>query len=130
FAAGTSQGQFPPDRLCVSAVSFFLFYGGFSAIPSEIRAHNNKRALNEMRQPSAAVHEGPARNPLESLSSQMKDDLDAVNALILVRMQSEIPLIPELAGHLIAAGGKRIRPLLPLACAAACGYKGTRQHKL
>ena len=33
-------------------------------------------------------------------------------------MQSEVALIPELAGHLIAGGGKRMRPMLTLACAA------------
>lgn len=45
----------------------------------------------------------------------------ATNAAILARMESHIPLIPQLAGYLIAAGGKRIRPLLTLAAAAACG---------
>jgi octaprenyl-diphosphate synthase len=39
-------------------------------------------------------------------------------------------LIPELAGHLIAGGGKRMRPMLTLACAALLGYPGTRHHKL
>ena len=37
-----------------------------------------------------------------------------VNSVILEKMGSEVPLIPELAGHLIAAGGKRIRPMLTL----------------
>jgi len=69
-------------------------------------------------------------NPLQELTGLLKGDLEAVNAIILDRMQSEIPLIPELAGHLIAAGGKRMRPLLTLASAALFGYKGTRQHKL
>jgi octaprenyl-diphosphate synthase len=69
-------------------------------------------------------------NPLDKLSVILKDDLADVNALILQRMQSEVPLIPQLAGHLIAAGGKRIRPLLTLASAALFGYQGTRQHKL
>ncbi|NKB50305.1 MAG: polyprenyl synthetase family protein [Alphaproteobacteria bacterium] len=39
-------------------------------------------------------------------------------------MQSEVPLIPQLAGHLIAAGGKRLRPLLTLASARLCNYRG------
>ena len=69
-------------------------------------------------------------NPLDKLTVILKDDLAAVNELILQRMQSEVPLIPQLAGHLIAAGGKRIRPLLTLASAALFGYQGTRQHKL
>ncbi|MCF8496696.1 MAG: polyprenyl synthetase family protein, partial [Alphaproteobacteria bacterium] len=34
---------------------------------------------------------------------------------------SSVPLIPQLAGYLIAAGGKRIRPLLTLACAELYG---------
>lgn len=41
--------------------------------------------------------------------------MQAVNTLIIERMQSEIPLIPQLASYLIAAGGKRVRPLLTLA---------------
>ena len=56
--------------------------------------------------------------------------MNAVNAVILDRMQSEIPLIPALAGHLIAGGGKRMRPMLTLAGAALVGYHGTRHHKL
>jgi octaprenyl-diphosphate synthase len=45
-------------------------------------------------------------------------------------MQSDIPLIPELAGHLIAGGGKRMRPMLTLASARLLGYSGARHHKL
>jgi len=39
-------------------------------------------------------------------------------------------LIPELAGHLIAGGGKRMRPMLTLASAKLLGYPGTRHHRL
>jgi octaprenyl-diphosphate synthase len=56
--------------------------------------------------------------------------MNKVNAVILDRMQSEIPLIPALAGHLIAGGGKRMRPMLTLASASLLGYPGTRHHKL
>ncbi|MBI3441830.1 MAG: polyprenyl synthetase family protein [Proteobacteria bacterium] len=69
-------------------------------------------------------------NPLDNLTTILKYDLTAVNGLILQRMQSEVPLIPQLAGHLIAAGGKRIRPLLTLASSSLFDYQGTRQHKL
>jgi len=51
------------------------------------------------------------------------------SCLILERMQSEIPLIPELAGHLIGRRGKRMRPLLTLAAPAA-DYSGTRHFSL
>ena len=57
-------------------------------------------------------------------------DMNGVNSVILERMQSKVGLIPELAGHLIAGGGKRMRPMLTLACAALLGYPGTRHHKL
>jgi len=56
--------------------------------------------------------------------------MNSVNAVILDRMQSEIPLIPALAGHLISGGGKRLRPMLTLAGAELVGYQGTRHHKL
>ena len=56
--------------------------------------------------------------------------MNGVNAVILDRMQSKVALIPELAGHLIAGGGKRMRPMLTLACANLLGYPGTRHHKL
>ena len=41
----------------------------------------------------------------------------AVDALIRERMQSDVPVIPALAEHLIAAGGKRLRPLVAVASA-------------
>ncbi|MFL6841603.1 MAG: polyprenyl synthetase family protein [Sphingomicrobium sp.] len=57
-------------------------------------------------------------------------DMNGVNAVILERMQSKVALIPELAGHLIAGGGKRMRPMLTLASANLLGYPGTRHHQL
>ncbi len=66
------------------------------------------------------------RPSLDPLSRLVADDLTAVNALILERMQSPVALIPQLAGHVIAAGGKRLRPMLTLAAARLCGYRGAR----
>jgi len=57
-------------------------------------------------------------------------DMAAVNALIAARMQSDVPVIPALADHLIAAGGKRLRPLLTLAAARALNGGGEKAHKL
>lgn len=54
-------------------------------------------------------------NPLGQISDILDEDMKAVNTLILKRMDSNVPLIPQLASYLIAAGGKRIRPLLTLA---------------
>ncbi len=73
----------------------------------------------------------PDRAPsLDAMVALVAADLNAVNAVILDRMQSEIPLIPALAGHLIAGGGKRMRPMLTLACAQLLDYPGARHHKL
>ena len=67
---------------------------------------------------------------LDALMSLVAADMNGVNAVILERMQSKVALIPELAGHLIAGGGKRMRPMLTLASASLLGYPGTRHHKL
>jgi octaprenyl-diphosphate synthase len=67
---------------------------------------------------------------LDALMSLVTSDMNGVNAVILERMQSKVALIPELAGHLIAGGGKRMRPMLTLASANLLGYPGTRHHKL
>lgn len=82
---------------------------------------------------SATIHRLDPHKPQPSLEPMMElvaSDMNLVNAVILDRMQSEIPLIPELAGHLIAGGGKRMRPMLTLASAKLLGYTGTRHHRL
>ena len=67
---------------------------------------------------------------LDALIGLVAADMNGVNAVILERMQSKVALIPELAGHLIAGGGKRMRPMLTLGSGALLGYPGTRHHKL
>jgi octaprenyl-diphosphate synthase len=82
---------------------------------------------------TATIHSISAGAPapsMDALVALVAGDLRHVNQVILDRMQSEIPLIPELAGHLIAGGGKRMRPMLTLACAQLLEYGGTRHHKL
>src|SRR3954463_8830097 len=69
----------------------------------------------------------PSLDPMIQLVAA---DMNQVNSVILARMQSDVPLIPELAGHLIAGGGKRMRPMLTLACARLLDYPGVRHHKL
>ncbi|TNE68545.1 MAG: polyprenyl synthetase family protein [Rhodobacteraceae bacterium] len=66
-----------------------------------------------------------AVKPHERLAAVLAPELKAVNALIRERMSSEhAPRIPEVTAHLIEAGGKRLRPMLTLAAAKACGYDG------
>ncbi|MDO9712272.1 polyprenyl synthetase family protein [Paracraurococcus lichenis] len=67
---------------------------------------------------------------LTALTALVRDDLEACNRLIVEKMQSPVALIPQLAAHIVAAGGKRLRPLLTLAAARLCGYRGPRHVAL
>jgi len=72
--------------------------------------------LDEERNPS----------PLDRLAKLVEADLKDANEAIVNRMHSPVSLIPQLAGHIIAAGGKRLRPILTLATSRMCGYEGDR----
>jgi octaprenyl-diphosphate synthase len=63
---------------------------------------------------------------LDRLIKLTANDLKGVNEVILEQMQSPVMLIPQLAGHIIAAGGKRLRPMLTLGAARLCGYESDR----
>jgi octaprenyl-diphosphate synthase len=60
----------------------------------------------------------------------LSGELELVNQIIVQRMQSPVALIPQLAGHIVASGGKRLRPMLTLGCARLCGYNGNRHIAL
>jgi octaprenyl-diphosphate synthase len=73
------------------------------------------------------------REPSENLKPLLEivaEDMHAVNRIILDRAVSEIELIPKLAHHLIASGGKRLRPMLTIAAAKLCGYRGDGHIRL
>jgi octaprenyl-diphosphate synthase len=61
---------------------------------------------------------------LNDLVALVADGMARVNATILSRTGSDVAMIPEVANHLIASGGKRLRPILTLACAKLCDYAG------
>ncbi len=63
---------------------------------------------------------------VEQLQALIAQPMEEVNKVILARMDSTVPLIPQLAGHLISSGGKRLRPMLTLASAKLVGYEGKR----
>jgi octaprenyl-diphosphate synthase len=76
--------------------------------------------------PLVAAQATRAEDALTALTRLLQDDLAACNRVIIEKMQSEVALIPQLASHIVASGGKRLRPLLTLAAARMCGYRGTR----
>ncbi len=80
-----------------------------------------------MNAPARAASPAP---DLTSLRTLVADDLLRVNQVILSYSRSEIELVNTLASHIIAAGGKRLRPCLTLAAARACGYEGERHINL
>ncbi|MGB0905965.1 MAG: polyprenyl synthetase family protein [Maricaulaceae bacterium] len=83
-----------------------------------------------MNAPAHISLETSTSTPAERLFSLAAEDMAAVDALILERMRSPVGMIPDLAQHLVGAGGKRLRPLLTVSCAALCGYEGIDHHKL
>src|SRR5690606_29845855 len=69
----------------------------------------------------------PSLQPLVDL---VQRDMEAVNRLILSKAGSNVDMIPEIAGHLISSGGKRLRPMLTLAFAQLFGYRGDGHVRL
>lgn len=67
---------------------------------------------------------------LKTLLAPVKDDLLAVNEVIRTRLSSQVPLINDIAGHIINAGGKRLRPAITLLSARAMGATGEPAHTL
>ncbi len=84
--------------------------------------------------PAFAAPKGDGEDALTALVDLVADDMRLCNRAIVARMDSPVALIPQLAAHIVAAGGKRLRPLLTLASARLCGYPdalgGTRHIDL
>ena len=62
---------------------------------------------------------------LKEIRALIANDINAVDQLILDRLSSDVVLINQIGHYIINSGGKRLRPLLVLLSARACGYKGT-----
>jgi len=58
---------------------------------------------------------------VDTLIDLTRSDMACVDQIIVERMQSDVPVIPALAQHLISAGGKRLRPLLTVAAGRMAG---------
>ncbi len=64
---------------------------------------------------------------LTTIRQPVLDDLQAVDTLIVQRLQSDVVLINQIGHYIVGSGGKRLRPLVVLLAARACGYQGN-QH--
>ena len=74
--------------------------------------------------PSAA---SPGIHDIQALAAA---EMAGVNALIRARLASDVVLINQISAHIVAAGGKRLRPLLTVIVARALGYTGHHHHQL
>ena len=74
--------------------------------------------------------ENPSPPSIARLIGFLAADMERVNTVILSRTGSDVAMIPEVANHLIASGGKRLRPMLTLAMSRLVGYAGERHVKL
>ncbi|MBS0365660.1 MAG: polyprenyl synthetase family protein [Proteobacteria bacterium] len=61
---------------------------------------------------------------LAEIRALVPEDLRSLDEIIRARMTSAVPLVDQVAGHIIAGGGKRLRPLMVLLAARACGASG------
>jgi len=67
---------------------------------------------------------------LPAIQAFAAEDMAAVDALIRRRLASDVVLINQVAEHIVAAGGKRLRPMLLLLAARALGHEGVDAHQL
>ncbi|MCY4471318.1 MAG: polyprenyl synthetase family protein [Kistimonas sp.] len=69
----------------------------------------------------------PQTEDVRSLYTAFQEEFRSVNNCIAAELCSDVALVEQIGQHILGAGGKRLRPLLVLLSASACGYKGT-QH--
>jgi len=62
------------------------------------------------------------------IQNLVREDLKAVDDLLINRLESEVALINQVSSYIINAGGKRIRPLLVVLTSRALGYQGINHH--
>ncbi len=79
---------------------------------------------------SHALSQNSDGNALLALRNAVAEDLDRIDQMLTARAASSVKLIPEIADHILSAGGKRLRPMLTLGCAKLCNYQGEHHIQL
>jgi octaprenyl-diphosphate synthase len=67
---------------------------------------------------------------LTEIRTLVAADLTEVDRIIRTRMASQVPLVGQVAEHIVAGGGKRLRPALLLLAAGATGFHGDARLEL
>ncbi|MDT8386425.1 MAG: octaprenyl diphosphate synthase [Thiogranum sp.] len=76
------------------------------------------------------LHKQKVIQNIDDIRALVHDDARAVDQLIYTRLRSDVALINELGRYIVNSGGKRLRPLLVLLAARACGYQGSNHLEL
>ena len=58
----------------------------------------------------------------------VSDDMRRVDEVIGRRLESDVPLVREVAQYIVASGGKRLRPAVLLLAAGAAGHRGAKEQ--
>ena len=67
---------------------------------------------------------------IEDIYSLVSEDMEQLNSCIQERLYSEVVLINQIGTYIINSGGKRLRPVIHLLAAQACGYQGNGNHHI
>jgi octaprenyl-diphosphate synthase len=67
---------------------------------------------------------------MQHIRASVAEDFDRVNTLIVEQLRSSVPMVENIGHYIVEAGGKRLRPLLVLLVARACGYLGDDHIRL
>ncbi len=100
-----------------------LLRGSHLGVVASLPASSGPTPARSDGQAGAVVATG-GNDVLATLAELVRGDMAECNRAILAQMDSPVELIPQLAAHIVAAGGKRLRPLLTIAAARMCGYPG------
>jgi len=79
-------------------------------------------ATSKSGQTSAAV--------VDRMQDLLSKDLAAVEDILKDRAASPVKMIPDLSGYIVAAGGKRLRPMITLSAAQSVGEANPATHAL
>jgi octaprenyl-diphosphate synthase len=65
---------------------------------------------------------------LNEIQALVAKDMDGVNASIRAQLHSDVVLIEQMGEYIVNSGGKRLRPVIAVLAARACGYEGDKHY--
>jgi len=72
----------------------------------------------------------PDARSVDAVMDRTEADRAAMDQLIRERLRSDVVLVNQVAEYIIGAGGKRLRPLVHLLAARACGHRDDQHIQL